>query len=81
MSTNIIRIFNIIFMENFNDLRVYTNFNFYFANFTDLWQQYKIEHLLVEILYISIIATIAGAEDFADIARYARSKKTGCQLS
>jgi len=62
-------------MENYNDLRVYANFNIYFANFTDLRQQHKIMHLLVEILYISILATIAGAEDIVDIARYARSKK------
>lgn len=65
----------LIFMETYNDQRVYGNFNFYFANFTDSRQEHKIKHLLVEILYISILATIAGAEDIEDIARYAQSKK------
>ena len=63
-------------MENYNDQRVYANFNYHFANFTDLRQQHKVLHLLIEILYISILATIAGAEDIAEIARYARSKRS-----
>ncbi len=62
-------------METYNDQRVYGNFNYYFANFTDPRQEHKVKHLLVEILFISILATIAGAEDSVDISRYARSKK------
>ena len=62
-------------MENYDDQRVYANFNNHFAHFTDPRQQSKVVHLLVEILFISILATIAGAEDFEDVTRYARSKK------
>ena len=62
-------------METYNEQRVYANFNYYFANFTDSRQEHKVKHLLVEVLYISILATISGAEDIEDIARYARSKK------
>lgn len=70
------RLYNLSIMENYNDQRVYANFNYHFANFTDLRQQHKVLHLLIEILYISILATIAGAEDIAEIARYARSKRS-----
>ena len=62
-------------MESYNDKRVYENYNYYFANFTDFRQVHKIKHLLVEILFISILATISGAEDIEDIARYARAKR------
>jgi len=62
-------------MESYNDKRVYENYNYYFANFTDFRQAHKIKHLLTEILFISILATISGAEDIEDIARYARAKK------
>ena len=62
-------------METYKDQRVYDNFNYYFANLTDYRQQHKIRHSLSEILFISTLATIAGAEDIEDIARYARSKK------
>ncbi|MDP2750289.1 MAG: ISAs1 family transposase [Nanoarchaeota archaeon] len=63
-------------METYNDSIVYDNFNYYFANLTDYRQQHKIKHLLSEILFISTLAVIAGAEDVEDIARYARTKKS-----
>ncbi len=62
-------------METFNEERIYANFNYYFANFTDARQEHKIKHLLSEILFVSILATISGAEDMVDIAQYAKSKK------
>lgn len=62
-------------MESYNDNRLYSNFNFYFTNITDHRQAHKIDHLLSEILFISVLAVIAGADDFEEIARYARSKK------
>jgi len=75
MSINKIRNLINIYMETYKDQRVYDNFNYYFANLTDYRQQHKIRHSLSEILFISTLATIAGAEDIEDIARYARSKK------
>ncbi|MDP2750419.1 MAG: ISAs1 family transposase [Nanoarchaeota archaeon] len=62
-------------METFNEQRVYANFSYNFANFTDCRQQHKVKHLLIEILYMAILATIAGAEDIEDIARYSTTKK------
>lgn len=62
-------------MESYNDKSVYNNYYYHFANFTDSRQKVKIKHLLTEILFISILATVAGAEDIEDIARYARAKR------
>lgn len=62
-------------MEAYNDMRLYNNFNYYFANIKDRRQPFKIRHLLSEILFITTLAVIAGADDFEEIARYARSKK------
>ena len=62
-------------MESYNEQLVYQGFNCHFDNLTDLRQKHKIKHLLTEVLFISILAVIAGADDFEDIARYAHSKK------
>lgn len=62
-------------MEPYNEMKVYTNFNHYFSNMTDQCQAYKIEHLLSEILFITVLATIAGADDFEEIERYAQDKE------
>lgn len=62
-------------MESCNDSKIFSNFNYHFANITDHRQAHKIDHLLSEILFISVLAVIAGADDFEEIARYARSKK------
>lgn len=62
-------------MENTNDQKVYTNFNYYFEDITEPRQISKIEHKLTEILFITILATIAGCEDFIEIVKYAKQKK------
>ena len=63
-------------MENINDQMVYNNFNHYFGKITDPRQSWKIEHKLTEILFITVLATIAGCEDFEEIGEYARQKKS-----
>jgi predicted transposase YbfD/YdcC len=61
-------------MDTFNDFIVYKNFNSYFGDISDYRQKVKIKHLFSEILFIIVLATIAGAEDAVDIANYAKSK-------
>jgi hypothetical protein len=61
-------------MKTFNELDLYENFNSFFGGMTDYRQKVKIKHLLSEILFIVVLATIAGAEDAIDIANYAKSK-------
>lgn len=61
-------------MGNVNEQKVYKNFNHYFGNITDPRQVWKIEHKLTEILFITVMATIAGCEDFEEIEEYARQK-------
>lgn len=61
-------------METYNDIAVYGNFNSHFGDITDYRQKVKIKHLLGEILFIVVLATIAGADDAIDIVNYARSK-------
>jgi len=60
-------------MENYNDTLVYAKFNNCFANINDPRQQGKVKHLLSEILFISVMAVIAGADEISDIAKYASS--------
>lgn len=61
-------------MENFNDIRVYEKFSNCFANIKDPRQPGKIKHLLPEILFISSLAVIAGADEITDIAKYGSAK-------
>lgn len=61
-------------MENLNEQSLFDNFNSFFGGMTDYRQKAKIKHLLSEILFIVVLATIAGAEDSIDIADYAKSK-------
>lgn len=61
-------------MDAYNEHVVYENFNSYFGGITDYRQKVKIKHLLSEILFIIVLATIAGADDTVDIANYAKSK-------
>jgi len=68
MSSYIIRRCKFYFMETCNEQKIYCNFSYHFANLTDLRQAHKIKHLLSEILFTAILATIAGADDFEDIA-------------
>jgi predicted transposase YbfD/YdcC len=62
-------------METYDDRSLYDSFNSYFERLTDYRQKPKIKHLLSEILFISTLATVAGAEDIEDIARYADTKR------
>lgn len=61
--------------ENIKDKAVYDVFDEYFAHIDDPRQAHKIKHSLSEILFIAILAIIAGADDFNEIARYAKLKK------
>lgn len=60
--------------DNIRDKNVYDVFNEYFAHIDDPRQAHKIEHLLSEILFITVLAIIAGADDFNEIAKYAKMK-------
>lgn len=61
--------------DNIKDKCVFDVFNEYFAHIDDPRQTHKIDHLLNEILFITVLAVIAGADDFNEIARFAKSKK------
>lgn len=50
-------------------------FNEYFKHMKDPRQQYKVKHLLDEVLFITVLAVIAGADDFNEIAEYATQKQ------
>lgn len=60
--------------DNISDKSVFDVFNEYFAHIDDPRQAHKIEHLLSEILFITVLAIIAGADDFNEIAKYAKTK-------
>lgn len=74
MSLYIIRLFILVIMENCNDISVYDKFSKCFANIRDQRQPAKIKHLLQEILFMSTMAIIAGADEITDIAKYAQQK-------
>ena len=61
--------------DNIRDKSVFDVFNEYFAHIDDPRQAHKIDHLLNEILFITVLAVIAGADDFNEIARFAEFKK------
>lgn len=61
--------------DNIKDKCVFDVFNEYFAHIDDPRQTHKIDHLLNEILFITVLAVIAGADDFNEIARFAKIKK------
>jgi len=61
--------------DNIKDKCVFDVFNEYFAHIDDLRQAHKIDHLLNEVLFITVLAVIAGADDFNEIARFAEFKK------
>jgi predicted transposase YbfD/YdcC len=60
--------------DNIKDKAVYDVFNEYFAHIDDPGQAHKIEHLLSEILFIIVLAIIAGADDFHEVEKYAKTK-------
>jgi len=61
-------------MTTINGSAVYEVFNEYFSGIDDPRQVHKIEHLLSEILFVSTLAVIAGADDFNEIAKYCKTK-------
>ncbi len=62
------------FTDTLKDKAVYEVFTSYFANISEPRQISKIKHLLSEVLFITVLAIIAGAEDFEDIEHYAKTK-------
>jgi len=62
-------------MKTLDDQKIYDSFSNHFDSFTDQREHHKVKHLLSEILFISILSVIAGAEDMVDIAQYGISKK------
>ena len=61
-------------METTNNKAVYDVFNEYFEHIDDPRQAHKIDHLLSEVLFITVLAVIAGADDFHEIARFGKIK-------
>ncbi len=57
-------------MGKTNDKAIYDVFNEYFAHIDDPRQVHKIDHLLNEVLFIAVLAVIAGADDFHEIERH-----------
>ena len=56
-------------MNTINENAVYKVFDEYFSGIEDPRQAHKIKHLLSEILFITVLAVIAGADDFNEIAK------------
>ncbi len=61
-------------MDNIKDKAVYDVFNEYFSHIDDPRESHKIDHLLEEVLFITVLAVIAGADDFNEIAKYCKMK-------
>ena len=61
-------------MNTIKDGAVYEIFNEYFSHIEDPRQAHKIDHLLSEVLFVSVLAVIAGADDFNEIAKYCKIK-------
>lgn len=61
-------------MNTINEDAVYEVFNEYFSHIEDPRQAHKIDHLLSEILFVTVLAVIAGADDFNEIAKYCKTK-------
>ena len=58
-----------------NESKIFTNFQTYFGDLKEFRQQAKIKHLMSDILFIVVLATICGASDFEEIALFAQSRK------
>jgi predicted transposase YbfD/YdcC len=50
------------------------HFKQYFSQITDTRQQWKVKHLLTDIIGLSLLAVISGAESYEDIEDYGLSK-------
>lgn len=61
-------------MDTIKDKAVYNVFSEYFSHINDLRESHKIDHLLEDILFITVLAVIAGADDFNEIAKYCKMK-------
>lgn len=61
-------------MDTIKNKAVYDVFNEYFSHIDDPREKNKIDHLLEEVLFITVLAVIAGADDFNEIARYCKMK-------
>ena len=61
-------------MDTIKDKAVYDVFNEYFSHINDPRDENKIDHLLEEILFMTVLAVIAGANDFNEIAKYCKMK-------
>lgn len=61
-------------MNTIKDKAVYDVFCGYFSHISDPRESHKIGHLLEEILFITVLAVIAGADDFNEIAKYCKMK-------
>ena len=61
-------------MNTIKEDAVYEAFNEYFSHIDDPRQAHKIDHLLSEILFVTVLAVIAGADDFNEIAKYCKTK-------
>lgn len=61
-------------INTIKDEAVYNVFNEYFVHISDPRQPHKIKHLLSEILFLTVLAVIAGADDFHEIEQYAKEK-------
>jgi predicted transposase YbfD/YdcC len=61
-------------MNTIKDKAAYNTFDDYFAHISDPRQAHKIKHLLSEILFMIVLAVIAGADDFHEIEQYAKEK-------
>lgn len=63
-------------METIKDQAVLELFNEYFRHVKDPRQQSKVKHLLSELLFMTVLAVIAGADDFNEIAEYTEKKQS-----
>jgi predicted transposase YbfD/YdcC len=50
-------------------------FEEYFSHITDVRQEWKVKHLLTDIIGLSVLAVISGAESYEDIEEYGLSKR------
>lgn len=61
-------------MEHYNEHRIYDNFVNCFNNVNDCRNKPQCTHILSEILFITVMAVIAGADDFEGIQDYGDAK-------
>ncbi len=62
-------------MDTIKEDAVYKVFNEYFAHIDDPREAHKIDHSLSEVLFMTVLSVIAGADDFNEIAKYCRMKE------